>query len=39
VLVERGLDSIRARGMDLDNIAQRIEFSSEVVDTITPERK
>jgi len=39
VLVERGPDSIRARGMDLDNIAQRIEFSSEVVDTITPERK
>jgi len=39
VLVERGSDSIRARGMELDNIAQRIEFFSEVVDTITPERK
>ena len=39
VLVERGPDSIRARGMDLDNIAQRIEFSSEVVDTIAPERR
>jgi len=39
VLVERGPDSIRARGMDLDNVAQRVEFSSEVVDTIAPERK
>jgi LPS export ABC transporter protein LptC len=39
VLVERGPDSIRARGMDLDNIAQRIEFSSEVVDTITPQHR
>jgi lipopolysaccharide export system protein LptC len=39
VLVEHGSDSIRARGMDLDNVAQRVEFGSEVVDTITPQRK
>jgi lipopolysaccharide export system protein LptC len=35
VRVERGRDAIRARGMDLDNIAQRVEFGSDVVDTIT----
>ena len=39
VLVERGRDSIRARGMDLDNIARRVEFGSDVVDTIAAERK
>jgi LPS export ABC transporter protein LptC len=39
VLVEHGRDSIRARGMELDNIAQRVEFSSEVVDTITSQQK
>jgi LPS export ABC transporter protein LptC len=39
VLVEHGSDSIRARGMDLDNVAQRVEFGSEVVDTIAPQRK
>jgi len=37
VLVERGADSIRARGMDLDNITQRAEFASEVVDTLAPQ--
>jgi lipopolysaccharide export system protein LptC len=35
VRVERGRDAISARGMDLDNVAQRIEFGSDVVDTIT----
>jgi lipopolysaccharide export system protein LptC len=35
VRVERGHDAVSARGMVLDNIAQRIEFGSEVVDTIT----
>jgi LPS export ABC transporter protein LptC len=39
VLVDRGADTIRARGMDLDNIAQRAEFLADVVDTITPKRK
>jgi LPS export ABC transporter protein LptC len=39
VLVDRGPDSIRARGMDLDNITQRVEFLADVVDTITPKRK
>jgi len=39
VLVDRGADSIRARGMDLDNIAQRVEFLADVVDTITPRKK
>jgi lipopolysaccharide export system protein LptC len=36
VRVERGTDSIRARGMELDNIARRVEFFADVVDTITP---
>lgn len=39
VVVERGADSIRATGMDLDNITQRVVFGSNVVDTIAPRRK
>jgi lipopolysaccharide export system protein LptC len=39
VRVERGDNSIVARGMDLDNIAQRVEFAAEVVDTIAAEHK
>lgn len=39
VLVDRGRDSIQAHGMELDNITQRAEFMSDVVDTITPEAK
>jgi hypothetical protein len=39
VVVDRGADSIRARGMDLDNIARRVEFFADVVDTIAPQRK
>jgi LPS export ABC transporter protein LptC len=36
VLVDHGADSIRARGMELDNITQRVEFLADVADTITP---
>ena len=39
VLVDRGADSIQAHGMELDNIAQRVEFLADVVDTIAPQRK
>ncbi|HEX4584539.1 MAG TPA: LPS export ABC transporter periplasmic protein LptC [Burkholderiaceae bacterium] len=39
VLVDRGTDSIRARGMELDNIARRVEFLADVVDTITPQQQ
>jgi len=39
VLVDHGADSIRAIGMELDNITQRAEFLADVVDTITPQRK
>jgi lipopolysaccharide export system protein LptC len=39
VVVDRGADSILARGMVLDNIAQRVEFLSDVVDTIAPQPK
>jgi len=39
VRVERGHDSITARGMDLDNVTQRVVFASEVVDTIAAGRK
>ena len=39
VRVERGRDSITARGMDLDNVTQRVQFASEVVDTIAAGRK
>ena len=37
VLVDRGPDSIQAHGMELDNIAQRVQFLADVVDTITPQ--
>jgi lipopolysaccharide export system protein LptC len=36
VVVDRGADTIRAHGMQLDNVAQRVEFLGEVVDTISP---
>ena len=36
VRVDRGADSIRARGMDLNNITQRVVFLADVVDTIAP---
>jgi lipopolysaccharide export system protein LptC len=39
VLVDRGRDSIQAHGMEMDNIAQRVEFLADVVDTITPQSK
>jgi lipopolysaccharide export system protein LptC len=39
VVVDRGADSIKARGMDLDNITRRVEFLADVVDTITPQRR
>jgi len=39
VLVDRGADSIRARGMDLDSVSQRAEFHADVVDTINPKRR
>jgi lipopolysaccharide export system protein LptC len=39
VLVDRGADSIQAHGMELDNIARRVEFLADVVDTIAPTRK
>ncbi len=39
VLVEHGRDSIRARGLQLDNITQRAEFGSEVTDTIAPDHQ
>lgn len=39
VLVQWGRDSIRSRGMDLDNIAQRVEFIAEVTDRVAPEHR
>jgi lipopolysaccharide export system protein LptC len=39
VLVDRGADSVRARGMDLNNVTQRVEFLADVVDTIAPRKK
>jgi lipopolysaccharide export system protein LptC len=38
VLVDRGADSILARGMDLNNITQRVDFLADVVDTIAPRK-
>jgi len=38
-LVDRGRDSIQAHGMQMDNIAQRVEFLADVVDTITPQSR
>jgi lipopolysaccharide export system protein LptC len=39
VRVQWGRDSIQARGMDLDNIAQRVEFASDVTDRISSEHR
>ncbi len=39
VLVDRGADTIRARGMQLDNIAQRVDFLADVTDTISPQAR
>ncbi|MBV8210723.1 MAG: LPS export ABC transporter periplasmic protein LptC [Burkholderiaceae bacterium] len=39
VLVDRGADSIRALGMQLDSVARHIEFMADVVDTIQPQHK
>jgi lipopolysaccharide export system protein LptC len=39
VQVDWGRDSIHARGMDLDNVVQRVEFGSEVTDRISPEHR
>jgi lipopolysaccharide export system protein LptC len=39
VQVQWGRNSIHAHGMDLDNVAQRVEFASDVTNRISPEHR